>query len=54
MGQESFDAFIQDYYQTYKWRIATGGDFEHLAERHCACDLTPLFQSWVYPKTGSP
>jgi aminopeptidase N len=54
MGQETFDAFIHDYYQTYKWRIATGDDFKQLAERHCACDLTALFQSWVYPKTNSP
>jgi aminopeptidase N len=53
MGQENFDAFLHDYYQTFKWGIATGDDFKRLAEQHCACDLTPLFQEWVYPKTNA-
>ena len=51
MGQENFDAFLRDYYATYRWRIATGADFEQFAEQHCHCDLTPLFEAWVYPKT---
>jgi aminopeptidase N len=51
MGQEAFDAFIRDYYQTYRWEIATGADFEALAEQHCGCNLTPLFEAWIYPKT---
>jgi len=54
MGQESFDAFILDYSQRYRWEIATGDDFKQLAEQHCACDLTPLFESWVYPKETGP
>lgn len=48
MGQEAFDQFLRDYYTSYRWRIATGDDFKQLAEQHCTCDLTPLFETWVY------
>ncbi len=48
MGSEAFAAFLPDYYQTHQWGIATGGSFKQLAEQHCACDLTPLFEAWVY------
>ena len=50
MGQESFDGFLRDYYQTHKWGIGTGEAFKRLAEQHCQCDLTALFEEWVYPK----
>jgi hypothetical protein len=49
MGQESFDAFLRDYVARYKWGIATGEGFKQLAEEHCGCDLTALFNEWVYP-----
>jgi aminopeptidase N len=49
MGVEAFDAFIQDYTQTYAWDIATTERLKKKAEEHCACDLTPLFQKWIYP-----
>jgi aminopeptidase N len=52
MGPDTFDAFLRDYYQTYRWGIATGPGFKQLAERDCACDLTPLFEAWVWPKPG--
>jgi len=48
MGQETFDAFLRDYYQTHKWGIGTGDAFRQLAEQHCQCDLTTLFEAWVY------
>jgi aminopeptidase N len=48
MGQESFDRFLRDYYQTHKWGIATTETFRQLAEATCDCDLTALFQQWVY------
>ena len=50
MGQETFDAFLSDYYDTFKWEIGTGETFKDLAESHCRCDLTPLFDQWVYPQ----
>ncbi len=55
MGQDVFEAFLRDYYQTYQWDIATGDEFEALAEEHCDCDLTPLFEEWVYEQaTADP
>ncbi len=48
MGQETFDAFLRDYYETHKWKIGSGEAFRQLAEEHCACDLGDLFEEWVY------
>jgi aminopeptidase N len=53
MGEETFAAFLRDYYQTFQWDIATGKSFQALAEQHCGCDLTDLFQTWVYGKTAN-
>jgi len=50
MGQEIFDAFLLDYAQTYQWQVSTTADFKQLAEEHCQCDLTLLFEEWVYPE----
>lgn len=49
MGQDVFDAFLRDYYQTFKWDIVTGPGLEALAEQDCHCDLSSLFQTWVNP-----
>ena len=54
MGQEPFDEFLRDYYQSHKWGIGTSEAFRRLAERHCQCDLTALFEEWVYEKTATP
>jgi hypothetical protein len=51
-GQETFDEFLRDYYQTHKWGIGTSDSFRQLAEQHCQCDLTDLFEEWVYYKEG--
>lgn len=48
MGDEAFDDFLRDYYQTYQWGIATTEGIRQAAERECACDLAPLFETWVY------
>jgi aminopeptidase N len=50
MGQDKFDAFMRDYYQSHKWGIGTGEAFRELAEAHCQCDLTTLFEEWVYER----
>lgn len=50
MGQEVFDEFLRDYYQSFKWGIGTGDAFRQLAERHCECDLSDVFETWVYEK----
>jgi len=46
LGPAAFEAFLLDYTQTYQWQIATGPALKHLAEQHCACDLTQLFDEW--------
>jgi hypothetical protein len=48
MGQETFDEFLRDYAETYRWQIAYGNDFLALAEAHCACDLSGLFNTEVF------
>jgi len=50
LGQSNFDKFLLDYYATHKWGIATAADFKRSAEQHCQCDLSPLFDEWVYEK----
>lgn len=48
MGEETFAVFLRDYYESHEWGIATGESFRELAELHCQCDLTDLFETWVY------
>ncbi len=48
MGQDTFDAFLKDYYQTNQWGIATPDALKMQAEQVCRCDLTPLFDAWVF------
>jgi len=50
MGQETFDQFLRDYYESRKWGIGTSDAFKELAEDHCQCDLTAMFEEWVYEK----
>ena len=48
MGQKTFDLFMRDYVETFRWQIATTKEFQALAEVHCNCDLSSLFNEWVY------
>ncbi len=48
MGAQAFDAFLKDYTQTLSWGIATPKILQSLAEKHCGCDLSELFNEWVY------
>jgi aminopeptidase N len=50
LGQKEFDEFLRDYHESHKWGIGTSDAFKQLAERHCQCDLTALFEEWVYEK----
>jgi hypothetical protein len=49
IGQAAFDNLMRGYVKTFAWDIATTDSFKRLAEQHCGCNLTPLFQEWVYP-----
>lgn len=50
LGQATFDQFLRDYYSSTKWGIGTTASFKQLAEQHCQCDLTALFDEWVTPQ----
>ena len=49
MGPQNMEAFLKDYFQRYRWQIATRQDFQVLAEQTCTCDLDALFAGWVDP-----
>jgi hypothetical protein len=49
MGKEKFDAFMKDYVQINSWDIATPEKLKSEAEARCECNLTPLFEKWIYP-----
>jgi aminopeptidase N len=48
MGTEAFGAFMKDYVATFSWQIATTEGLKFLAEKHCNCDLSALFEEWIY------
>jgi aminopeptidase N len=50
MGDDVFDTFLRDYYQTYKWGTADTNDFLNLAETHCNCQLDDLFAAVVFAR----
>ena len=49
MGQEPFDEFLRDFYESHRWGVSTSDTFRVIAEQHCQCDLSALFEVWVYP-----
>jgi aminopeptidase N len=49
MGPETFDAFMKEYVGSNAWGIGTTESMKQLAEQHCNCDLTPMYEEWVYP-----
>jgi hypothetical protein len=50
MGQAPFDGFMKAYVQQFSWGITDTGSFKALAEQECGCELTDLFEEWVYEK----
>ncbi|MCE5209080.1 MAG: M1 family metallopeptidase [Chloroflexi bacterium] len=48
MGEDAFGEFLRDYYNRYHWQIAETEDLKRVAEQYCGCDLTGLFEDWVY------
>lgn len=49
MGQEQFDIFLKQYVKNNAWDIATPEKLKEEAEVQCRCDLTPLFEAWIFP-----
>jgi hypothetical protein len=48
-GQANMDAFLADYTRTFQWKIATTAGLKQVAEQHCGCELSAMFQQWVNP-----
>lgn len=48
LGDETFFAFLHNYYDDYRYGFVTSKDFQAVAEQTCACDLDALFDLWVY------
>jgi hypothetical protein len=49
MGMKNFDIFMQEYVKTNSWYIATPEKLQSQAANICGCDLTALFDKWVFP-----
>ena len=49
MGEDDFNAFMKDYTVSNAWGIVTGESLKALAEKHCKCNLTTLYDQWVTP-----
>lgn len=49
MGVEVFDAFIKKYTTDNAWKISTAEILRTEAETQCKCDLSALFDEWIYP-----
>jgi aminopeptidase N len=49
MGEDDFNTFMKDYTVSNAWGIVTGESLKALAEKHCKCNLTTLYDQWVTP-----
>jgi aminopeptidase N len=48
LGDDLFFEFLQTYFETHRYRTASGEAFQSLAEQTCGCELDPLFDLWVW------
>jgi hypothetical protein len=48
MGTQRFDGFLRAYVAAFAWEEATSADLQSMAETPCGCDLSALFNEWVY------
>jgi aminopeptidase N len=49
VGEEDWNAFLQDYLATYAYRQATGEEFFLLLEAHTQADFHPLVREYFQP-----
>jgi hypothetical protein len=54
LGDDLFFEFLQDFFDEYRYRIASAADFEMTAESTCGCQLDELFDQWVFEGGPSP
>ena len=48
LGEPGFRAFLRDYFARHRYGFATSASFRETAEAACGCDLTDLFDLWVF------
>jgi hypothetical protein len=48
MGSPAFFDFFHSFFSAYRYGFVSPQDFQTTAEQTCSCDLTPLFDLWVY------
>jgi hypothetical protein len=48
LGETAFGDFLHTYFADYRYGFATARAFQTTAEATCECDLTDLFDLWVY------
>ena len=51
LGDTVFEQVLREYLKRYRFRIATGRDFQRVVEEVSGQDVSDLFETWVY---GSP
>ena len=39
---------VENYFDTYLWKNASGEDLRVVFEEACSCDLSEQFEEWVY------
>lgn len=49
IGTEAFDEFMKSYTTDNAWGISTAEILRAEAETHCKCDLSSIFDEWIYP-----
>jgi aminopeptidase N len=54
LGDPTFFAFLHAYYERYRYGFASARDFQATAEEACACNLSALFDLWVYQGGAVP
>jgi aminopeptidase N len=50
MGSEEMDVFLRDYVAAYRFGMADAAGLQSQAETQCSCDLSGLFNEWIYPE----
>lgn len=50
MGDSIFAEFLKTYAAKYQWKNVNTEEFRETAEESCNCDLSTLFETWVYPQ----
>ena len=48
-GEEVLLTWIRNFSQAYRWKVADTEDVRESLEAACSCDLSEMFEEWIYP-----